>query len=279
MTNICAGDFSVDQIRSAIVLAVGYDIADASAFLSASGEVVSKAELCARFNDALQHVDPDAKAVFWEKLTRYASMGLLGASMGLMAAVGYKQYNSIYHWKDMKKGYQNMLFWGLPLSDKLIKSIHNTSQIGYLSSAAALGLIASFFLSNRNLQQNSVKKLEEMDAKALLVANAVDIDDVPTFAKELCNDAQFQTRTSSYEFRSAMMKAAQKHGVKLKYRHFFKPDGSLRNEKDVCTMVKAVPPLRASLSRKSSKQHHRGGKGRGSRRSVSGARRRSLRSF
>ena len=62
MTNICAGDFPVDQIRSAIVLAVGYDIADASAFLSASGEVVSKAELCGRFNDALQHVDPHAKA-------------------------------------------------------------------------------------------------------------------------------------------------------------------------------------------------------------------------
>ena len=97
MTNICARDFSVDQIRSAIVLAVGYDIADASAFLSASGEVVSKAELCARFNDALQHVDPDAKAGFWEKLTRCTSMGLL-------ASVGLDQYSYNFNW-DSKKNY------------------------------------------------------------------------------------------------------------------------------------------------------------------------------
>ena len=253
----------MDQIRSAIVLAVGYDIADASAFLSASGEVVSKAELCARFDDALQHVDPNAKAGFWELLTRYTSMGLL-------ALVGYRQYKSTYHWEDMKKGFEDMFLFPIKLDDKMAKYIHNNKQFGDLSYAAVLALISYFFLRNRKLQQNSVKKLEEMDAKALLVASAVDI---PSFAKELCKDAQ--TRTSSSEFRAAMMKAAQKHGVKLKYRHFFKPDGSLRNEKDVCTMLKAVPPMsrRASLSKK----HYRGGKG--SRRSVSGERRRSLRSF
>ena len=158
-----------------------------------------------------------------------------------------------------------------PLKDDDAKAFHNTNQIGALTQTAALALISYFIMRNRKLQQNSIKKLEEMDAKALLVASAVD-DGVPSFAEELCKDAQ--TRTSSSEFRAAVMKAAQKHGVTLKYRHFFKPDGSLRNEKDVCTMLKAVPPLRSSKTkshtRKSSKQHHRGGKGRGkgSRRSV-----------
>ena len=253
MTNICGGDFSVDQIRSAIVLAVGYDTADASAFLSASGEVVSKAELCGRFNDALQHVDPHAKAGFWELLTRYTSMGFWGL-------VGLAQYGSYF-----PETFQ-MQTMGPEERARL-----NLGSTSILPPAAVIALISYFIMRNRKLQQNSIKKLEEMDAKALLVASAVD-DGVPSFAEELCKDAQ--TRTSSSEFREAVMKAAQKHGVTLKYRHFFKPDGSLRNEKDVCTMLKAVPPLRSSKTkshtRKSSKQHHRGGKGRGkgSQRSV-----------
>jgi hypothetical protein len=181
---------------------------------------------------------------------------------------GFNQYGSTYHWEDLKRGHEMMLGSSFENDDDA-KALHNTNLIGALTQTAVIALISYFIMRNRKLQQNSIKKLEEMDAKALLVASAVD-DGVLSFAEDLCKDAQ--TRTSSSEFRAAMMKAAQKHGVTLKYRHFFKPDGSLRNEKDVCTMLKAVPPLRASKTkshtRKSSKHHHRGGRWKGSRRSV-----------
>ena len=213
----------MDQLRSAIILAAGYETAEASVFISSSGEVVSKAELCGRFNKILSEVDPHTKADFTELLYRYTSM----------ATFGYVGLRSIFKPNTSPKFGNDF--------DEFVASVHKynqrkTDDFNYLTEAAIVGLASLVLLRKRKLLQNTVKKLEKIDSDDLQAA--IFKNTLPPFAEEICNNLQL----TSSERRAALMKSAKENGVKLLYRHFFEPNGSLRDEKDVCKMLIAVPP-------------------------------------